>query len=213
MIFVLTKKSRDIIHAHNAELCVRIVKNPIDFSRCVIPPGANGNRTLLFVGRLSVEKRVETIIWAIGRTKARWNLKIIGDGDERERLERIVSELGLEEQVYFMGWKINPWEYADDVSALVLASEYEGFPVAAIEAMACGIPVISTPVDGIVEIIRPGINGFLFPQGDCAALSDILDAISSGQMPATCPQIIREMIEDYEEGKALAEFRDEIFGI
>lgn len=212
-IFVLTERSRNVIRTYNSELCIRLVRNLVDFSRCtVVSESDRGGRTLLFVGRLSEEKRVETIIQALCRAKERWDLKIIGDGDERDRLEELAGRLHLEEQVYFMGWKSNPWGYADDASALVLASEYEGFPVVAIEAMACGIPVISTPVDGIIEIIRPGVNGYLFPQGDSAALSDILDAMSSGQMPSVRPQTVRETIADYEEQKVLAEFREEILG-
>ena len=213
-IFVLTERSRNIIHTYNPELCIRIVRNPVDFSRCsALPEADRSKRTLLYVGRLSEEKRVETIIQALCKTKERWDLRIVGDGEVRDRLETLVCQSHLEEQVHFQGWKPDPWEYAEDVSALVLASEYEGFPVAAIEAMACGIPVISTPVDGIIEIIRPGVNGFLFPKGDSTALSDVLDAVSSGQMPPIQPQTVRETVADYEEQKVLVEFREEILGV
>ncbi|MCM1543522.1 MAG: glycosyltransferase, partial [Blautia sp.] len=93
------------------------------------------------------------------------------------------------------------------------ASEYEGFPVAAIESMASGIPVISTPVDGIVELIKPGINGFLFPQGDSTALADILNAISSGKLPSIRPETCRETVADYEEQKVCTEFSEAIMAV
>lgn len=208
-ILVLTEQSRDRIHTYDAGLCTRIVKNPVDFSRTVISGISERQRVLLYVGRLSAEKRVETVIRALGLTKECWSLRIIGDGEERDKLEALVGRLHLEAQVRFMGWQSDPWVYAKDVSALVLASEYEGFPVVAVEAMACGIPVISTPVDGIIEIIRPGVNGFLFPSGDSAALADILDALSpGGGMPPVSPRVVRESVEDWEQGKVLAEFRE-----
>ncbi|MCM1542995.1 MAG: glycosyltransferase [Blautia sp.] len=213
-IFVLTERSRNVINAYDPQLRTRIVKNPVDFSRHTISSETDKTgRVLLFVGRLSEEKRVDTIIQALSQAKDKWDLKLIGDGDEREKLQALVNKLHLEKQVLFMGWRQNPWEYVADVSALVLASEYEGFPVAAIESMASGIPVISTPVDGIVELIKPGINGFLFPQGDSTALAEILDAISSGKLPSIRPEACRETVADYEEQKACAEFSEAILAV
>ena len=73
-----------------------------------------------------------------------------------------VSTLNLNNQITFTGWKDNPWDYVQSPAALILASEYEGFSLVCYEALASGIPVISTKVDGVTDIICNGVNGYLY---------------------------------------------------
>lgn len=210
-VFVLNEKTKKIIETYGEGCNVTVVKNPVDFNRCKIKKENNWKKkTLLFVGRLSQEKRIDIILHALEHTRERWQLILIGDGDERNRLLEIVKSLHLEKQVQFLGWKTNPWEYAKGISALVLASEYESFSLVTFESLASGIPVISTPVDGVTEVIKPGINGFFFPAGDSRGLADILDAVSSGKLPATDPEVCRETVKNYEEKRVLAEFKEKL---
>lgn len=210
-VFVLNKKTKNIIDTYGEGCSVTVVKNPVDFEKCKIHKENNWEkRTLLFIGRFSPEKRIDIILHALENTKDEWKLILIGDGDERNRLLELVKKLRLEKRVQFLGWKTNPWEYAKGVSALAVASEYESFSLVTFESLASGVPVISTPVDGITEVIKPGINGFLFPAGDSKGLADILDAISLGKLPETCPKICRETVINYEEKKVLAEFKEKL---
>jgi glycosyltransferase involved in cell wall biosynthesis len=94
-----------------------------------------------------------------------------GDGPLKPRAEALSGELGLAGRMVFCGW----W---DDVPGLlaassvsVLTSRHEGLPRAAVESLAAGVPVVATAVDGTVEVVRHGVNGFLAPAGEVAALA------------------------------------------
>lgn len=208
-IFVLNERSKIAIQRLLPEAYVKRVANPVDFSECQ-SVGAAVSRCLLFVGRLSEEKRVSVILDALAQTKTEWQLKIIGDGELRSTLEQQVQTLVIADRVTFLGWQKKPWEFAQGAAGLVLASEYEAFPLVAIEAMACGLPVFSTPVDGMIELIRPGENGFLYEKGAGSELAQLLDLYADGELPQIDPDICRASVEDYEAGKALCAFEQEL---
>lgn len=86
---------------------------------------------------------------------------IVGDGPQREELERQCRRLGLEQTVLFTGQMENPYPLLKKADAFVLLSRYEGMPVTIEEAKILGIPVIATAVGGIPEQIREGVNGRL----------------------------------------------------
>ncbi len=109
-----------------------------------------------------------------------------------------------------IGWQADPWEYADGISAMVMASDFECLPMTALESLASGIPVISTPVDGIIEIIKPGVNGFLYPFEDINGLTNILDAMSDGILPEISPEACRASVMPFEEEKVLCDFREKL---
>ena len=145
------------------------------------------SRRLVFVGRLSAEKNLPLILKAIELAPTEWELAVYGDGDndERSSLERQCEDNDrLAGRVHFYGWVENPWERETRAYGLVMASRFEGFPLAAIEALACGMPVISTPVEGISELIRPGENGYVYPMEDAGSLAKILQFISDDKLPA-----------------------------
>ena len=104
----------------------------------------------------------------------------------------------------------NPWEDYNDVTALVLASDYEGFPLVAIEALARGIPVISPPVDGVNENVVPGVNGFFYGQGDSSELAMVLDALADGILPDVMPKNCVKSVGMYEKEKVLTGIFDVI---
>ena len=134
--------------------------------------------------------------------QTQWSLRLIGDGELRQELEQQAEQLKIADRLEFMGWRDNPWDYADGVSGLVLASDYEAFPLVAIEAMACGRPVFSTPVDGIVELVKPGVNGYLFERNNPEQMAEILDYYARGELPAISPEACREAVVLYEAGAA-----------
>lgn len=204
-IVVLNERSRVIITNLLPKADVEIACNPVDFLKCrqAVP---SGNRCLLFVGRLSEEKCVSVILDAIAASSTGWRLRIIGDGDQRRLLVQQAESLGIMGRVEFLGWKSNPWDYAQDADALVLASEYEAFPLVAIEAMACGLFVFSTPVDGVIELVRPGENGFLFEKGKSEELAELLDLYAKGVLPKIDASFCRQSVEIYEAGAALESF-------
>lgn len=188
------------------------VHNPVSGDR-VFYAEDRDERELLFVGRLSDQKNLPVLLSGIGKAKADYRLTLIGEGPEEEKLKKIVKENGLKEKVTFRGWSNDPWKEAGQKSFLVMSSLYEGFPVTAIEALLCGMPVISTPVDGIVELIRPGENGFLYPQGDSDGLAEVLDYIASGVLPVPKAADCRASAEPYLEENALPDFYEKLKGL
>jgi glycosyltransferase involved in cell wall biosynthesis len=104
-----------------------------------------------------------------------WSLDIWGDGPERETLGRLAGELGLGEAVRFRGLTEDAYQVLRDSDLYVLSSRAEGFPNALVEAMACGLPVISTDFGGAArDIVQDGVNGLLVPPGDPGALTAAL---------------------------------------
>ena len=149
---------------YGLEAVTYTVGNPVVMQEFVEDPGETN--TICYVGRLQEVKRVDIILEALYRAKHKWKLKIVGSGEEEEELKAICAYLKQEEQVEFLGWQDNPWECCKDCMALVAASEYEGFMLTGAEALSLGMTVISTPVDGLVDYLRPGVNGYLFKQED-----------------------------------------------
>ena len=96
---------------------------------------------------------------------------IVGDGELRGALEARVTSLGLGDAVRFLGWGAGLDRLYAGMGVLVLTSRNEGSPVALIEAMAAGVPVVSTNVGGVADVVDDGVNGWLAPMDDDAALA------------------------------------------
>ncbi len=210
---VLNGRTRRKIMNDNPEAIVKQIENPIDFTNLIYAVHTYTSRTLVYVGRLSEEKHVETMIEALAKTKDVWMLDIIGDGDERARLKQLIVDLHLENRVNILGWKEKPWENTKEYSAMLLSSEYEGYSIVTREALACGLPVISTPVDGIIDIITPGVNGYLYAKGDSDGLAYILDCMADHTLPQIKSYDCRKSAESSEAGMALAHFMKELVAV
>jgi glycosyltransferase involved in cell wall biosynthesis len=98
-------------------------------------------------------------------------LEIAGSGRERTRLEHEIDALGLAGTVKFLGWRTDLSELLPSWDIFALASFDEGLPIATLEAMAAGLPVVATAVGGVPELVSDGRTGFLVPRGDVAALA------------------------------------------
>ena len=134
-----------------------------------------------FVGRLSLEKGVDWLIRAMATVVRRHPLSrllIVGEGPERSGLEREAIELGLERHVSFVGFQreISPWYSAMD--AFALPSLTEGTPVALLEAMAHGLPVIASAVGGVPSVVSHDSEGLLVSPANADALAAAMLAIA-----------------------------------
>jgi len=96
---------------------------------------------------------------------------IVGDGELRTSLEQRAVDLGLAGAVRFLGWRADIDRLYADIDVVVLTSRNEGSPVALIEAMAAGVPVVSTEVGGVADVVQHGATGLLAPMDDDAALA------------------------------------------
>lgn len=192
---VINNATGNIIKKYYPDADVYNIGNPVNMQKFV--EKISGENIIAYVGRLSEIKRVDIILEALCRTKSNWKLIIIGAGEEEEELRNITEGLNLQDKVTFLGWQNNPWEFCNDVVALVAASEYEGFMLSAAEALSVGMMVISSAVDGVVDYIKPGVNGYLYQYEDAAMLAQILDFIDAGQLPVCDRRVCRESVGQY----------------
>ncbi|MGO1000167.1 glycosyltransferase [Lysobacter sp. CA196] len=158
--------------------------------------GADAAPLVLSVGRLSPEKNFAGLIRAfVGvRMPMQTRLAIIGEGPERPALQGLIDELGLGQRVRLLGQRANPYAYMRRARVFVLASLFEGFGNVLIEAMACGIPVISSdcPV-GPREILGDGRYGDLVAVGDVSAMTSAIE--SRLQRPGDQAEATRRALE------------------
>lgn len=138
-----------------------------------------GPPVVIGVGRLTPQKDFQTLIraFALVREKQPSKLIILGEGEERLLLEKLIQEMDLENDVALPGFVDNPFAYMRRASLFVLSSLWEGFGNVLAEAMACGTPVVSTDCpSGPREILEDGKWGRLVPPGDHEALSEAIMA-------------------------------------
>lgn len=188
--FAISKDIETAIKTSKNDAVVYLIANPINMQS--YENYSPNPFTLAYVGRISYIKRIDIILEALYKSKHPWKLNIIGDGEIKDEVISWINLLKLSNQVNLLGWKENPWNYCNDASILLMASDYEGFGMTAFEASSLGMTVISTPVAGIKDYIINANNGYLFQFEDADMLARILDDIGDGLLPICDPQACRE---------------------
>jgi glycosyltransferase involved in cell wall biosynthesis len=138
--------------------------------------------TVGWIGRMTAVKRTDDALLALRRLREHGVdacLCMVGDGPDRETLERRAHELGIARNVLFLGYQDDVAPFYAAFDALVLPSANEGTPVSAIEALAGGRPVVATRVGGVPDVVRDGIDGFLVEPGDVDAVADRLARLAA----------------------------------
>ena len=168
---------------------IEVIYNFIDFSRfhkmhknhfkVAIAP--NGEKIITHVSNFRKVKRVQDVIevFSLVRAKLPCKLFLIGDGPERRNLEALCREKGLCDEIRFFGKQEAVEELLDISDLFIMPSENESFGLAALEAMACEVPVISTDVGGLPEVNIHGKTGYLSRVGDVKDMAENAIAILS----------------------------------
>jgi glycosyltransferase involved in cell wall biosynthesis len=135
-----------------------------------------------WVGRMTGVKRTDDVLLGLKGLRERGvdaGLCLVGDGPDREHVERRAHELGIARHCFYLGYQddVSDWYAAFD--AFVLPSANEGTPVSAIEALAAGRPVVASRVGGVPDVVRDGQDGFLVESGDVEALADRLAELAA----------------------------------
>ena len=155
---------------------IAVIPNFIDFSRFkkldkehfrkVI--AKNGEKIIVHTSNFRKVKRVEDVVKVFCKIKESIPAKLllVGDGPERQNVEKLTRQVCMEDDVYFLGKQEAVEELLAIADLFVLPSETESFGLAALEAMACEVPVISTNTGGIPEINVQGVTGYLSNVGD-----------------------------------------------
>lgn len=124
---------------------------------------------LAYVGRLTYPKNPQRLMGVIAKIKAlkpEIRVAVVGNGDLEDETHALCREYGLEENIDFLGFCSNPLKILHDSSSMVMVSRWEGTPMCALEAMALGVPIVSTPVDGLRALIDVDKNGYLSDDDD-----------------------------------------------
>jgi glycosyltransferase involved in cell wall biosynthesis/acetyltransferase-like isoleucine patch superfamily enzyme len=154
---------------------IKVVNNPVDVKKIDEMSNKADNSiypkniiNLLAVGRLKNRtKGFDNLIDIVNGLEDIYHLTILGEGEDREILEKQIKTLKLENRVTLIGFKDNPYSYMKHADILLLTSHYEGFPNVILEANLCGTPVIAFDSEGgIKEIVKNGLNGQLVEKGN-----------------------------------------------
>jgi N-acetyl-alpha-D-glucosaminyl L-malate synthase BshA len=173
----------------------RVIYNFVDCAR--FRPGVRqirregfaprGEKILLHVSNFRPVKRVRDVVgtFNIVRKSVPAKLILIGDGPEHPRAEKLAERLGIAADVLFLGKYPNIEDFYGIADALILPSEYESFGMAALEAMASGVPVVATTGSGLDEVVVHEKTGFLCPVGDIKSMAEaVLRIFSDDQLAA-----------------------------
>lgn len=149
---------------------VVVIPNALPSLTVTVPSRrGSGPLTVGVLARLVAHKAVGDVITAVARHRS-LQLLIGGDGPERDKLERLVEQLGMGDRIRFLGW-VEPDEVLDHCDLLVSAARIEGHPMALLDGRRRGIPIVAAEVGGVPAIVADGKNGILVPPGDIDSLA------------------------------------------
>ena len=174
---------------------IHVIHNPVDVDRLrrlaslELPPAVDGKFPyVVSLGRLVEQKDQRTLLraYAMSALRETHRLVIVGEGDRHTDLERLARELGITDRVLFTGAMDNPYSVLARASLHVLSSRWEGYPNVLLEALALGVPVVSTDCPyGPREILDGGRYGRVMPMNDPTALARAMDEELAGPSVST----------------------------
>jgi N-acetyl-alpha-D-glucosaminyl L-malate synthase BshA len=133
-----------------------------------------GERLLVHLSNFRPVKRVQDAVEVFARVSRELpaRLMLIGDGPDRSIAEQLARRYNIQDRIHFLGKQDNVNELLPLADLMLMPSEMESFGLAALEAMACGVPAIATRVGGVPELIDDGVNGLLFEVGDVDSMAN-----------------------------------------
>lgn len=171
------------------------------------------NKRVIAVGRLDYQKGFDRLVqaWQLVRHTGKftdWKLDIFGQGEWREMLQQMIDKAELQDSVQLNRPTKQIGEEYVKSDMLVMSSNYEGFPMVMIEAMACGLPVVSFDYKcGPKDIIQPGINGLLVPNGDIQALADAMMKVMEDEAYRKMLSLnARKVVDTYSEQAVMSQW-------
>lgn len=159
---------------------------------------------LIYVGRLTYQKNPQRLLRLCARLKeSKPDLKvaIVGTGELEEEMKALCKELNLEETVHFLGFQPNPIKMVACSKAMILTSRWEGTPMCALEAMALGTPVVSTPSDGMRDLLTDGVSGYLTENDEQMAV-DLLKIFTQPEHRKLLAENARKKFDSLNDGEA-----------
>ena len=112
---------------------------------------------IVYIGRLTYQKNPQRLLDVLARIAAKKKdvkAAVIGIGELADELKQLAKDKGIQENVHFLGFQKNPYKMLHDAKLMLMTSRWEGTPICVLEAMTLGVPVVSTPTDGICDLIE-----------------------------------------------------------
>ncbi|MGE8363271.1 glycosyltransferase family 4 protein [Cupriavidus sp.] len=216
-IVVLTERDRtrwmEALRPRSAVFCI---PNPLPFAMPAQPAPRTG-KIVLAVGRLVAAKGFDVLLraWStVSRLEPEWQLMIVGEGGERAALEALRDQLGLCDRVTMPGVSSDVTTAYEQASVFCLSSRYEGFGLVLIEAMAFGLPIVSTDCEtGPQELLAAGQDALIVPKDDPEALALNLVRIIRHPHEADClGKAAREKAKTYSQERLAQQWKTLLAG-
>lgn len=186
-VFVVQTQAIKDYFPHWIRKKTRIVFNPVreEALKEVDSTKVHKTKTIISVARLYPQKRHEVLIGAFAKIAAKhqaWRLVIYGEGPERGRLTNYINEMegmvpGLSKRIMLAGKTAEVVERLRESAVFALSSDSEGMSNAMIEAVCVGLPIVTTRVSGVKELVHEGENGYVVPCGDIEQMAERLDSL------------------------------------
>ena len=179
----IVRRTRDFFGVAND---IRTIHNFVNVN--LYKPDPNRSQTeklLLHISNFRPVKRVQDCLHILARVLKEGPARLLmaGDGPERGPAERLARELGIDRQVHFLGKQDHVERLIPKCHVLLMPSELEAFGLAALEAMACGVPPVATNAGGVPELITSGVDGYAEEVGNIVAQSQrVIDLLSDDDL-------------------------------
>ncbi|MDQ4086451.1 MAG: glycosyltransferase [Pseudomonadota bacterium] len=178
-VVAISNQTRELLSAQ-VKVPVALIPNSVarEVNAERTGPESDGTFRIISVGRLFPEKDYPTLVEtaaAVFRARpelaGRLSFSIAGGGPERERIEALIAERGLERSIHLLGTRTDAYELMKQADLLLMTSSHEGLSMTLLEALHAKLPIVSTDVGGCSEVVRHGENGLLAPSGDAGQLA------------------------------------------
>lgn len=164
---------------------IDVVYNAVDkYQGLLNVPVVDNSLRLVFVGRIELygQKNLFELLTAIAQSDYSIFLDLYGTIKDRQEWDNVVKKLKIENKIRMHGWVADPWEDAlinVHPAAVVLTSKFEGLPMAFLEGLCRGVPVISADFDGVTDIVENGVNGYIYHRGNIEALCETIKSLEN----------------------------------
>lgn len=158
---------------------IPVVYNPVELTKFDdLKPRTNQDFTFITAGRFTAQKNHKLMFRAFAEFLGKGydaRLVILGKGEEEDNLRTLTEELGIADRIDFAGFVVNVEDYLNNADVFLLSSDYEALPLALLEAMAAGLPIVSTDVGGVRDIVTD--NGILTSAGDLTGMVQAMEKL------------------------------------
>jgi glycosyltransferase involved in cell wall biosynthesis len=154
-----------------------VIHNGINVRNASRADSAATTPLVIAVGRLSPQKNPAALVRSLAQVQSQFRAVIVGDGPDHEAVRLEIDRLGLADKVMLVGERADVSEFLRGADVFASSSRYEGLPIAVLEAMAAGLPVVAFAVGGVPELVVDETTGLLVPAGDEASLGAALERL------------------------------------